>query len=509
MDRGRLLRGLALAAVWLVVTLATGLAIFLGSSRTVVLASHDAVLRPTLDGYVVLRTGPVLPDLRIDSGHLVGADIILGKTNADTTEQLVQRYGYIASQPEGQIAKVRGSLENMAFDAAVRGALIGLLPVVVWLLVGPGRRRELAHHHGRTGAVLALALAVIGVLVWSPWAEEEPIGDDAGQWTTLSAYLGSDINVPDEVAGVEVRTDVTTAGGRRLIQSAVDTYDKSRQFYETAADRAETLDLREPEPGDTVVALISDRHDNIGMDAVARAVGDAAGADAVLDAGDDTSAGKSWEAFSLDSLDAAFDDLDRWGVTGNHDHGPFVRGYLEDRGWTMLDGSSVTGPGGGPLTGVDDPRSSGLGSWRDESGLSFDEVGERLADAVCDADERLATVLVHDAHLADEVLRRGCADLVLGGHLHVQVGPSRVVGENGRVGYSYTNGTTGGAAYAIAVGSKPRRAAEVTLVTYRDGRPEGLQPVVLQTDGRFRVGHYRRLFLEGDEPPGRSERSRR
>ena len=77
----------------------------------------------------------------------------------------------------------------------------------------------------------------------------------------------------------------------------------------------------------------------------------------------------------------------------------------------------------------------------------------------------------------------------------MQVGPTRVVGENGRAGYSYTNGTTGGAAYAIAVGSKPRRPAEVTLVTYRDGRPAGIQPVVLQTDGRFEVGAYLPLHL--------------
>ena len=40
---------------------------------------------------------------------------------------------------------------------------------------------------------------------------------------------------------------------------------------------------------------------------LARAVGDAAGAQAVFDAGDDTSTGSTWEAFSLDSLDAAFD----------------------------------------------------------------------------------------------------------------------------------------------------------------------------------------------------------
>ena len=92
-----------------------------------------------------------------------------------------------------------------------------------------------------------------------------------------------------------------------------------------------------------MVTLVSDRHDNIGMDAVARAIGDAAGATAVFDAGDDTSSGKTWEAFSLDSVNAAFDDLDRWGVAGNHDHGPFVHDYLDDRGWTMLDGRRSPG----------------------------------------------------------------------------------------------------------------------------------------------------------------------
>ncbi len=159
----------------------------------------------------------------------------------------------------------------------------------------------------------------------------------------------------------------------------------------------------------------------------------------------------------------------------------------------MLDGEVVDGPGGATLLGVDDPRSSGLGSWRDETGLSFDEVGSRLADAACASEERIATILVHDANLAGEALERGCADLVLGGHLHVEVGPIRVLGDDGRTGYSFTTGTTGGAAYAIAVGSKPRREATVTLVTYRDGRPTGLQPVVLQTNGTFEVEDYQEL----------------
>jgi hypothetical protein len=92
--------------------------------------------------------------------------------------------------------------------------------------------------------------------------------------------------------------------------------------------------------------------------------------------------------------------------------------------------------------------------------------------------------------MGDEALERGCTDLVLGGHLHVQSGPTEWTGENGAVGYSYTTGTTGGAAYAIAVGAAIRRPAGISLVTYRDGRPVGVQPVTLDTNGSFTVGDY-------------------
>ena len=192
-------------------------------------------------------------------------------------------------------------------------------------------------------------------------------------------------------------------------------------------------------------------------------------------------------------LAGAFDDWDRFGVAGNHDHGAFVSSYLADLGWTMLDGEAVEAPWGGTLLGVDDPRSSGLGSWREESGLSFTEVGDRLADDACAAaadGERVSTVLVHDANLGREALARGCVDLVLGGHTHVQSGPNEVTGEDGASGWTWTNGTTGGAAYAIAIGSKPRRDADVSLVTYADGRPVGLQWVRLRTDGSWVVGDW-------------------
>jgi predicted phosphodiesterase len=275
-----------------------------------------------------------------------------------------------------------------------------------------------------------------------------------------------------------------------LLLSAVDTYRISKEFYVEATRIASGLQLRRPTEGETVAVLVSDRHDNIGMDPVTRAIAEQAGATVILDAGDDTSTGAEWETFSLDSLQREFRDFDRYAVSGNHDHGSFVRSWLADRGWVTAEGEPVDGPGGSRLLAVDDPRSSGLGNWRDVHGLTVDELAVRIADAACAAEERVNTLLVHDSDMGTEALRRGCVDLVLSGHLHTQIGPDRVTAPGGETGYAYTNGTTGGAAYAIAVGSKLRRPAEVTLVTYRDGRPVGLQPVTIQTTGTFTVSPW-------------------
>ncbi|HEV2796417.1 MAG TPA: metallophosphoesterase [Nocardioides sp.] len=490
----RLAAGIAVVCVSVLLGFAVAVSLFLTSSRTVVLVGHDSVVRPTFERDAVVQTGPLLPDFRFRDVGPIGVTVTLGKTEVGSIEELVERYAYIAGDPTAPIDKVQDVVVDMAVTAALRGLAVGLVPIAFYLLLGPHRRGQLFRGvRTRNGSVALALLLVLPVLLWQPWESSEEIQEDQGSWQTLAELAGPDVRLPGEVRSIEVRTGPVTTQSKRLVLSAIDTYDRSKEFYSTAAEGAADLDVREPEEGETVALLVSDRHDNIGMDRVARAIGEAAGATVVLDAGDDTSTGQPWEAFSLDSLAAAFDDWDRFGVAGNHDHGTFVSSYLADEGWTMLDGEAVDAPWGGTLLGVDDPRSSGLGSWRDESGLSFTEVGERLADAACaaaDDGERVSTVLVHDANLGREALARGCVDLVLGGHTHVQSGPEAVEAEDGATGYAWTNGTTGGAAYAIAIGSKPRRDADVSLVTYADGRPVGLQWVRLRTDGSWLVGEW-------------------
>ncbi|GAA1529391.1 metallophosphoesterase [Nocardioides humi] len=491
MPTRRLLEVLAYVGAWLVVSVAVAAAIFVNSERTVEIASHEATLSPDFSGEVVARMGPVLPDLRMPSGSRIGIEVELGKTDAATLEELTARYAAIASQPEGQIAVAERAVTAMALAALVQGAVLGAVPLLVWAAIGQARRRELYAGLRTRGGIAVSGLAivlVVALVVPFGWGRTDR---PAERWTSLRDFVGPDVTLPDEVADVEVMTDATTAQSRRLVESAVSGYQQSLAFYSEAAEDAAFLDLREPEEGETVVLMVSDRHDNIGMDKVARAIADAGGATAVIDAGDDTSTGSRWEAFSLDSLAAVFQDFDgRWAVAGNHDNGTFVRSHLEDLGWTYFDDEVIDGPGDSRILGVDDPRSSGLGNWRDEKGLSFKEVADRLADAACAADEdgdRVNTLLVHDANLGRPALERGCVDLVLGGHVHVQTGPTAVTAEDGRVGYTYTLGTTGGAAYAIAIGSKLRRPASIGLITYRDGRPVGIQSITLQTNGRYDV----------------------
>ena len=495
-----------LLAVWALIAVPSAGAFFVNGSRAIVLAGHDAVVRPTFDGWATVNLGPYLPNLRYPSGGRLGAHIDLGKTTSTSYPALIQRYAFIASQPGAQVRKVRDTLVSLAVDSAVDGALVGLAGPAIVILVGRRRWGELRDGVTVRRATVAAAAVLVGVvLAAQPWdRDDEPVEQDT--WQPLAKAM-PEVKVPDKAKPLQVESGLMTSGTRRLVASAVGSYRKSVTFYTDLVDLAPSIgpQLRKPEKGEQVGLLVSDRHDNIGMDPVARAIADEGHATFLLDAGDDTSTGGAWEAFSLESLHHAFDDYDtRFSIAGNHDNGDFVTKQADRLGFKTLVGKVRDGPGGMRILGVSDPRSSGLGIWRDARGMSFDEQESRLADLACqhDADgDRIDVLLVHDANSGREALERGCVDVVLAGHLHVQVGPTAVAGTNGKVGWTYTNGTTGGAAYAIAIGSKLRREAEVTLVTFRDGRAQGLQPVKIDTTGKYHVGRYLKLAPLGRNQP--------
>ena len=167
--------GTAYLVCWALVSLAAAAVIFFNSSRETTLASHDAVIRPDLSGHVVLLTGPVLPDVRVPTDQRIGVSVTLGKTDAPSTAALIDRYALIAGQPEGPEARVREVLADLMVDSLVRGAALGLVPIVIWVLVGPQRRRALfaRPRKRRRSVALVLSLVVIGVVVAHPWGDDE------------------------------------------------------------------------------------------------------------------------------------------------------------------------------------------------------------------------------------------------------------------------------------------------------------------------------------------------
>ncbi len=496
----RTLKVLLLVLLAVGVALPTGYSTFIHSEREVVIGAHDATVQPTFSGYARIDFGTLIPQIRVpaEAPLGLGVDIRLGDSEITNLDQLVARDAAIAAQPQGEIASVRSVLISMLIDAAMRALGAALLAVLVavlaWRAIGQPRRRAIwagAHHPNRRQVLAAAGVGVVTiaamVLVAAP---ERPRAEDQA-WVPIDSVfpeLPSD-EVLDKVQIVE---GASTSGSKALVEGALSTYRTSVSFYGRLAVSAAAADVRTPSDGETTALVVTDRHDNIGMDPVARAIADRAGARMLIDLGDDTSNGGSWETFSINSLAREFRDFDIVSVAGNHDTGSTVRKQMEDKGFTVLDGKPVT-VGGVRFLGSSDPRSSGLTAGYDgnasDNSPALRQQDEELEKAACD-DGEVGVIAVHSPSSASRAAASGCADLVLSGHLHRQVGPTTVTGANGRSTTTLTTGTTGGAVYAFALGSKLRREAQVTIVTFADGKPVGLQPVSFEPGGIIQVQDY-------------------
>ncbi|MFI6826032.1 metallophosphoesterase [Kribbella sp. NPDC050241] len=493
----------SLTLLFLVTSVTVGLLGFVNDSERVTIGAHAATVSPTFDGYATLDLGAVLPRLRLpaDTPGGIGINIDIQETDADNLTELLNRDALIASQPDGEIAKIQQVVQQMAVDNAVAGAGTGLLVVVVvatiWTMLGRRRRRELwelVHSHERRvehrAIVVLVAMLITIASIFGPGrmrtADVVPT-----EWRPLAMLL-PELSLDERLKGVEVAAGFSTTGGVGLIRTAVETYERSTEFYGRLEERVSRVGgrIHQASEGETVALLVSDRHDNIGIDRFAAEVGKVAGAKLLIDAGDDSSSGQSWEVFSINSLRQHFKGLKVVAVAGNHDAGGHIEDSMRKNGFTVLDSKPVEVEGIRFL-GDSDPTRTGLGSADTPGDETTAEQSERLADIACEQpdDKRISTMVVHDPSSFADTAARGCATLLLSGHLHRQVGPEHKV-VDGRPVTTYTNGTTGGAAYAFALGYTLRRPGEVTLITYADGKPIGLQTVTAELDGDVGVGAY-------------------
>ena len=496
----------ALSLLFVVTSVVVGLLGFVNDSERVTIGAHAATVSPTFDGYATLDLGAVLPRLRIpaDTPGSIGVNIDVQETDADNLTELLTRDTLIASQPDGEIGQIKQVIQQMAVDNAVAGAGTGLLVVVVvatlWTAVGARRRRELwhlVHRHERRfehrAIVVLVAMLITIASIYGP-GRMRPAEVPPTQWQPLFKLL-PEMSFDNRLKTVEVASGFSTTGGVGVIRTLVETYRKSTELYGRLKNRVADVapEIHQPTKEQKVALLVSDRHDNIGIDGFASEVAKAGGAKLLIDAGDDTSSGQSWEAFSINSLRQHFKDFKVVAVAGNHDAGGHVEEFMRKAGFTVLDSKPVEVEGIRFL-GDSDPTKTGLGSADAPGDETIEHQSRRLADIACDQpeDKRISTMVVHDPSSFAATAERGCASLLLSGHLHRQVGPTTgPVGD--REVTTYTNGTTGGAAYAFALGYTLRKPGEVTLITYQKGLPVGLQTVTAQPSGDVTVGPYNPL----------------
>jgi hypothetical protein len=210
--RRRLLRVLGWLLAWAVVAVPAWAVLFTHSSEEMVVASHDARVHPTFDGRIRLDMGPYLPDLRTSSGGRIGVAVEMRKTTASTTAELAERYAAIAARPGAEERRVTRAVTGLALDAALRAAVIGLVPIGLWLLLGPRRRAELLRRPGRRPLAMSLSGAVVVVLlVAQPWGREhESVTEDV--WLPMQDAV-PDITVPEELTGWEIQGVASSPAG--------------------------------------------------------------------------------------------------------------------------------------------------------------------------------------------------------------------------------------------------------------------------------------------------------
>ena len=500
----RLGRILAVAAVVIVVAVPTAWTLFLQSERYLVLGAHDATVRPSTDGHATLDFGALLPQVRVplDVPGSIGVAIDLGDSQGAGLEEMLARDAVIASQPEGEIRAVSSAVVDMAVSAGLRGLgaglLAGTLTIVVWTALGAGRRSELRSrlvHPARRQVLLASATAVVVVgslvLVIVPGDDGEP----ERQWVSLTQEFPELPTDSPALQKVQLAQGSATSSSRALVEGALYLYRDSVTFYEALDANAEQAVLRTPEEGQTTALVVTDRHDNIGMDPVVRTIADQAQAKLLIDLGDDTGQGASWESFSINSLAREFDGFETVAVAGNHDTDA-VAEQMADKGFTVLGGEPVE-VGGVRFLGASDPRGTKLTGYTEDAqtrngGLAAQDTA--LRDTACEADEageRVGVLAVHSWASASKVAASGCVDLVLTGHLHYQVGPLAIDGPGENTTTRLTTGTTGGAVLPIALGSSLRRQAQVSVVTFdAEGVPVGVQVVSFNPSKTIDVGEY-------------------
>lgn len=506
----------SLTMIGLLVGSLSALTFFLNSTARTTVGPFEAEVKPMLTPWAVVDFGALLPQMRYPLNNTagLGLQINMQGTTAGSFAETVSMLGVMGSNPDGEIAHLKEEVVELALQGSLFGVFTGLLAAMavaaIWKIVGRRRRASLVAKLRQKDAwprLLIPSLAIVLLLPPLYMIQQQTAARTGAARSWLPLQEAFPQAAHEELKGILLEDTPMVDEVQELVAGALATYDESTAFYQELALKASELELRQPKKNETVALVVTDRHNNVGMDKVARALGDKAGATVLLNLGDDTSAGADWEAFSIHSLKSTFKDYEKAAIAGNHDSGKMVKRELSEAGFKVLAGR-VEEVGGLRVLGQSDPRSSAWGKgYKEDAEQATSAVQAKEAELIRAACVTAATgqpvslVMVHSPAMGKALAATGCAPLILSGHMHRQIGPKAVAGERGTT-VTLTTGSTGGAAYAWAMGSKLRRDAQATLVTFNEkGEAKGLQIITFTTGKTLEASDFYELRPNSRQVP--------
>lgn len=456
----------------------------LGGHRVIVEATRDG--RGTMDlGFISARTDV------LDTSKGFGAKITV-KEALNGFEASVKAGGEILQDPYETLTRTEDVIVAQGKRSAAWGVGIGLL---AGMGAGLLRRNE----HRKMICVGGVGIAVVASGFASTRADSQV---EPAPWINAKSFIlqqyQDDVlkNLPPELQGAQIR-GISEEDKSKLVDFAEEKLIKPQQFVAKAWQNFTAVQAEKIAPKQTDefrVGILSDMHNNVFMADLAGKTLNAFNVDGMVVAGDSAGSGTKYEQFVTKSIVNNTEGIEfRGDIIGNHDTEESQQPF-RDAGFIDLNDGTVKDFGPLTATGIRSNQYTALGRDTVELGASNDVVAQELADEACKQSKPVNFVVVHEPQRGDRVVAQACAEVLVAGHMHDQVNPTPIQGENGTNVYRMINGTTGGAESAFTYG-EPVNPADITFLTYKiglDGQAtfDGWQHVRYIRSGRVTISDY-------------------
>ena len=281
---------------------------------------------------------------------------------------------------------------------------------------------------------------------------------------------------PTPTAATGQATDGSTAGGAPTDASPAPSAGPTSTPPATGAQAV-------GERGAITAVMSTDLHCNLDVISFTGVLDRISGATIHMDDGDLTMTGSEPEQFCVDALSKAVpSSVSRVATVGNHDSDS-TAARLRAQGWTVTDGT-VQNVGGLRILGDEDPDRTTATGTTSRHGRSAEQVGASLAATSCA--KATDVVLIHQPATLGPLTSRGCAPLLLAGHVHSEKGMMTTQGSRGPVAALISGAGKGG----TSLGSVTEDAYLHVLSFDSSGDLVAWRAVVLHPDASVTVGAW-------------------